>query len=251
MAIDTIKATAILDGAVDTADLADGAVSGVKIANGAVDTTQLANSSVTTDKITDGNITVGKLASTLDLSSNTITLPNGSVLDAMIDGMSSSKLSGALPAVDGSALTGIETKIKQIQYATQSTPEVSVNVGSAYTWNTVTITPQSNSSVIFLCINPTLYTRAADGGAGGDNWIQLEDITNTTFTKVQGWVNYADDTTVPHGFRQKHMYSIIVNNTVTTQRQFRFRYYANGGGGGIGRIGDSDWVVTLAVEFET
>ena len=44
MAIDTIKATAILDGSVDTADLADNAV--------------------TTAKITDGNVTLAKLSAT-------------------------------------------------------------------------------------------------------------------------------------------------------------------------------------------
>ena len=66
MAIDTIKATAILDGAVDTADLADGAV--------------------TTAKITDGEVTDAKIAS----------------------GITSSKLTGALPAIDGSSLTGVD-----------------------------------------------------------------------------------------------------------------------------------------------
>ena len=66
MAIDTIKATAILDGAVDTADLADGAV--------------------TAAKITDGEVTDAKIAS----------------------GINSSKLTGALPAIDGSSLTGVD-----------------------------------------------------------------------------------------------------------------------------------------------
>lgn len=41
MAIDTIKATAILDGAVDTADLADGAVTTAKVASGAVTSAKL------------------------------------------------------------------------------------------------------------------------------------------------------------------------------------------------------------------
>ena len=66
MAIDTIKATAILDGAIDTADLADGAV--------------------TTAKITDGEVTDAKIAS----------------------GITSSKLTGALPAIDGSSLTSVD-----------------------------------------------------------------------------------------------------------------------------------------------
>jgi len=76
MAIDTIKATAILDGSVDTADLADNAV--------------------TSAKITDGNVTSAKIG-------------DGEVSDAKIaSGVTASKLTGALPAIDGSSLTGVD-----------------------------------------------------------------------------------------------------------------------------------------------
>lgn len=95
MAIDTIKAQAIFDGTVGTDDLADGSIATDKLANSAVTTAKLNNGSVTTDKITDGNVTtakiadgevtVGKLASTLDLSSNTVTLPDGNVTTAKLD----------------------------------------------------------------------------------------------------------------------------------------------------------------------
>ena len=37
-------------------------------------------------------------------------LPAGSVIDATIAGMASSKLTGALPAIDGSALTGVSSQ---------------------------------------------------------------------------------------------------------------------------------------------
>lgn len=56
---------------------------------------QPAKAAITSSDITDGVITTAKLASS-------------AVTDAKIAGMSSSKLSGALPALDGSSLTGIE-----------------------------------------------------------------------------------------------------------------------------------------------
>ena len=77
MAIDTIKATAILDGAIGTADLADDAVTNAKIATGvsaakltgalpAIDGSSLtgvdpADGSITTAKLADDAVTAGKL----------------------------------------------------------------------------------------------------------------------------------------------------------------------------------------------
>ena len=67
------KARDIADG-VDTADIADGAISTAKLADGSISTAKIADSSIT---------------------------------NAKISGMASSKLTGALPAISGAALTGI------------------------------------------------------------------------------------------------------------------------------------------------
>lgn len=145
MAIDKITASGLGDGGVTTADLADGAVSGVKIANGAVDTTQLANSSVTTDKITDGNITVGKLASTLDLSSNTLTLPDGNITTAkLVDGAVTAAKIGSLPA--GSVL-----QVKTFFYNTP-VEKTGSGVANVYTDTGLSgaITPSSASNKILV-----------------------------------------------------------------------------------------------------
>jgi len=58
MAIDTIKATAILDGSVDTADLADNAVTTAKITDG----------NITGAKIGDGEVTSAKLDTNIDIA---------------------------------------------------------------------------------------------------------------------------------------------------------------------------------------
>lgn len=77
-----------------------GTASNAQIVAGAVGTTELATNAVTTDKITDANIT-----------------------DAKIAGMSSSKLTGPLPAIDGSALTGLSGggTLKSQAYTTSGT----------------------------------------------------------------------------------------------------------------------------------
>jgi hypothetical protein len=69
---------------VDTASIAADAIDGTKIADDSIDS----------EHYVDGSIDTAHLADT-------------AVTDAKISGMSSSKLSGALPAIDGSALTGI------------------------------------------------------------------------------------------------------------------------------------------------
>ena len=76
MAIDTIKSTAVLDGAIATADIADDAVTNAKIGADAVGTTELANDVVisTSGTIsTSSNLTVtgtGNIASPLTMSGN-------------------------------------------------------------------------------------------------------------------------------------------------------------------------------------
>jgi hypothetical protein len=80
-----------------------------------VTTAKIASDAVTTAKILDNNVTVAKLPTTLDISGNTVTLPAsvsglgtgitnaqlaGSIADAKITALSSSKLSGVVPTAN-------------------------------------------------------------------------------------------------------------------------------------------------------
>jgi hypothetical protein len=87
-----------------------------------LDVGTVSDDTISTAKIKNLAVTAGKLAATQDLSTKTITLPAsvsglgtgitnaqlaGSIADAKITGLSSSKLSGALPAISGASLTSL------------------------------------------------------------------------------------------------------------------------------------------------
>ncbi len=116
---------ALADGTVTTAKLAANAVTEAKIASGAVTngklgddsvtSAKLAASAVTTGKINDQAVTAAKIADTTitsgQLAASSVTtskINDSAVTDAKIaSGISSSKLTGALPAISGAALTGL------------------------------------------------------------------------------------------------------------------------------------------------
>ena len=79
---------------VSTDGLADSAVNSAKIGVDVITDTDLANNSVTANEITNNAVTTDKIAA-------------GAVTDAKINGMAASKLTGAMPALNGSALTNI------------------------------------------------------------------------------------------------------------------------------------------------
>ena len=84
----------------------------------------------------------------------TVVPPDGSVTDAKITTMAASKLTGALPAIDGSALTGIgggTGSIVQVQYTMftgTSTTAFASATNTKLTDLAVNITPTSTNSVI-------------------------------------------------------------------------------------------------------
>jgi hypothetical protein len=135
----------------------------------AVQTVNPPDSSVGTAKIQDSSVSTAKIA-------------NGAVTDAKIDTMAASKLTGAMPAIDGSALTGIESGVKQVvshvtdattyfeRNSTANTYQLlnTTNASDGTSHMSVTITPSSTSSKIMIMLN---MNWALDGG----------DVYNTIF----------------------------------------------------------------------
>ena len=183
----SITSDMIADGTVIAADVADGSITTDKIADGNVTVDKIASGSITTDKIADANVTNDKIVSVAntkitgnitssqiepDASLNgdvtvtgNISTPGGLVTASSFSGDASSltgipaaNLTGTLPAIDGSNLTGIITgKVLQMQYtnadtrASYSAPNT--NTPTVMTPLTTSITPTSASSKILIMIS--------------------------------------------------------------------------------------------------
>jgi len=104
LASDAVTTVKITDLNVTTGKIAASAITTAKITAANITTALLATDSVTTVKITDLNVTAAKIATN---AITTTKITDANVTDAKIVGMTSSKLSGNLPALDGSALTNL------------------------------------------------------------------------------------------------------------------------------------------------
>ena len=102
----------------------------------------------------DGTVTAGKIAS-------------GAVTDAKIaSGISSSKLTGALPALDGSALTGVSAgKVLQVVMGTTASAAQTGSNSYADTGLSATITPSATSSKVLAMVNQPLTMASATAAA--------------------------------------------------------------------------------------
>mgnify|MGYP001304129070 CR=1 FL=1 len=100
-AVTTVKIT---DLNVTTGKIAASAITTAKITAANITTALLATDSVTTVKITDLNVTAAKIATN---AITTTKITDANVTDAKLVSMASSKLTGALGALDGSALTDL------------------------------------------------------------------------------------------------------------------------------------------------
>jgi len=107
---------AVTDGSITTAKIADSAVTNGKLAADAVTTAKVANSAITNSKLGDDCVTGSRIADDainsehyVDGSIDTAHIADSAVTNAKIaSGISSSKLTGDLPAISGANLTGIQ-----------------------------------------------------------------------------------------------------------------------------------------------
>ena len=101
----------------------------------------------------------------------------GTVADARISSITASKLTGALPAISGANLTGIDSsKVKQTVYNSTAPPFYSNSSSFVQTNCNITITPTVSSSKIILQLSPAIWSASgqylhlevrASGGASG------------------------------------------------------------------------------------
>ena len=116
-----------------------------------INTRSLTDGTVAAADIADGSVTTSKLSSTLDLSSKTMTYGN----------LPAPNLTGALPAIDGSSLTGIAAGAS----ANGTIYENSTTISTSYT-----LTANTNG----FTVGPvTLASGASVTVPSGQRWVVL------------------------------------------------------------------------------
>jgi len=184
---------------VTTSGLADDSVTSAKVTDGVISAADVA----------DGTLTVAKLTSTLDLSSNTVTLPNTSVTNDMLAGsIANAKLANSSFTLNGTSINlGDTTEISAgTSWQTEKTSSFTAVAGEGYFVNTtsgaVTVTlpasPSLGDEVSIIDASGTADTNNITVGRNSEN-IQgsAADLTISTeraaftlvyFNATQGWL---------------------------------------------------------------
>ena len=183
-------------------------------------------------------------------------LPDGCILDADINGMAASKLSGALPAISGASLTGISAGIteadawrKDTTFDQQAYADITSNWSRA-TWGTGSLhgykgTGMTESSGIFTFpstgywyIEGRLGYHSRTGVSSGIGlYVKGTSDNSTYFDLVTAW----DTAPMSSGYYEwGHMNcSTIIDVTSTTNCKVKFgteasnnqvKYYSTAGG---------------------
>jgi hypothetical protein len=124
----------------------------VAISDSGVDTTQLADSAVTTAKINDNAVTVAKLATTLDLSSNTVTLPSSFVTTTDTQTLSNKTLTA--PKIADAGFIADANGNEQIIFNTTASAVNQFEVSNADAGNGVTIASSGSDTNIDIILDP-------------------------------------------------------------------------------------------------
>ena len=184
---------------VTTSGLADDSVTSAKVSDGVISAADVAN----------GTLTVAKLTSTLDLSSNTVTLPNTSVTNDMLAGsIANAKLANSSFTLNGTSINlGDTTEISAgTSWQTEKTSSFTAVAGEGYFLNTtsgaITVTlpasPSLGDEVSIIDASGTADTNNITVGRNSEN-IQgsAADLTISTeraaftlvyFNSTQGWL---------------------------------------------------------------
>ena len=184
---------------VTTSGLADDSITSAKVANGVISAADVA----------DGTLTVAKLTSTLDLSSNTVTLPNTSVTNDMLAGsIANAKLSNSSFTLNGTSISlGATAEISAgTSWQTEKTASFTAVAGEGYFVNTtsgaITVTlpasPSLGDEVSIIDASGTADTNNITVGRNSENIqgsaadltisIERAAFTLVYFNATQGWL---------------------------------------------------------------
>jgi len=174
----------------------------------------------------DGTVDAGTLATN---SVDSAELIDGAVDDSHIAALASSKLTGALPAISGAALTGITTgKVLQVVQATSSTStDVAVRSGfNDLTGASASITPSATSSKILVIFNAQSWMTLKAAEAN------LQVVRGSTvLTQSRGYaISSPSYDWQPHHLTEVHLDSPSTTSATTYKIKVEHDDYSYGGG---------------------
>jgi len=167
----------------------------------------------------------------ISINGNGITSANiadGAITNADITDVAASKLTGALPAISGAALTGINAKVlNHIVSVAGITNTGNQSGGSWYTGQSVDYTPLSDNSTIYVMSNGVYQEYNNSDGAGNMSYNARMLVNNTTASvSFNSHTNFYSNTE-SHIVRE-HSISHSISNSSTSSINIKFQAYANG-----------------------
>ena len=173
-------------------------------------------------------------------------LPDGSITnDDLATGISAGKLTGTLPGIDGSALTGISAgAVHQVVYSkTSTTTSLSATSYTDIPNASVTITPTSSSNNIIIISNCQI-----EGGGSNSQATTGFYIHNSTQDR---------DVSGEGGFQETYDFAYLRKSTIhigkdspasTSAQTYKLRYKRYSGHGTMQAGGNGRGIVMLAIE---
>ena len=241
MALTKVTKSGITDNAVDADKIEDGTVLAADLANGAV--------------------TADKLASTLDISSKTVTLPNTSVTNAMLAGsIANDKLANSAITVNGASISlGGSVSAGSIEWQTVKTSGFTAVAGEGYFCNTnggafiatLPASPSAGDTVAFKDYGDDFATNALTIARNGENIQGVANNSEITTDRAsivlvyidatKGWL-YTNESNVAD--LQQALFISATGGTVITTGDFKVHAFTGDGNFVVANTGNSPSVPT-------
>ena len=146
------------------------------------------------------------------------TIATGTIVNADINDLAASKLTGALPAISGASLTAMPTgSVLQVVQATHSTQVASTSTSWTNMSLSASITPSASSSKVLVILN---YV----GAVTSDNHLYIQILRDSTSILSNGSARFAQSAGVSGGgLTLNKLDSPSTTSAVTYSGQFHTR----------------------------
>ena len=216
----------------------------------------LVDCSVAAVDIAPGTVTAAKLASTLDISSKTVTLPNTSVTNAQLAGsIANAKLANSTVTINGTAIAlGASGSIPAVSWQSVVTGDTTMVAGRGYFVNTtsgaVTMTlPSSASAGDTIAIKDYAATFGSNAVTIARNSHNIQGVANDskiTTNRASLILVYADSTkgwlyTVESNVADlgAPVFTEATGGTVTTSGNFKIHTFTGDGTFVVSQLGNA------------